>query len=310
VLLHRPPGGRRPVELTEAGHAFLAHANALLARTLAARADLDAVERGERGRVAVATIQSIGARILPGTLARYRAAQPRVEVDVREATSVAWLLDAVETGTVDVGFTCLPVPDGPFAVRELLSDPYVLVVAADAGERVLGDLHGRRLLGVRGCKAELLIEQLLIGRGIVPSASERFDDNAMIQGLVAAGEGMAVVPRLTVDLADRRVTAHLVPEVPPRQVVAVTHRERLLGPAAGQLIEGVRDARQPLDHRRSIDRGAALRSAPRTPQAPLRPRSCRPRFMALRSNTDSLIDMAARVCAEHDELIAIAPPST
>src|SRR5919197_2660189 len=33
-----------------------------------------------------------------------------------------------------------------------------------------------------------------------------------------------------------------------------------------RVIESVRDARRPLDHRRSVDRGAALRSAPRTPQ--------------------------------------------
>jgi DNA-binding transcriptional LysR family regulator len=237
ALLVRPPGGRRPVELTEAGDALVAHADALLARALAARADMDSVVCGERGTVRIATIQSVGARILPDALARFRAAHPGVDVQIQEATSLQDLAGGVESGAVDVGFAALPTPPGPFSTRQLLQDPYVLVAPLGSKVKSLGDLRDRRLLGIRGCKNELLIEQYLRAKGIVPSACERFDDNALIQALVAAGEGVAVVPRLTVDPDDPRVAIQPVAELPPRQLTVITHSERRLPLATTRFIE-------------------------------------------------------------------------
>jgi DNA-binding transcriptional LysR family regulator len=121
--------------------------------------------------------------------------------------------------------------------RELLADPYVLVTPAGSDIHSLHDLDGRRLLGIRGCKNELLIEQHLMAEGIVPSACERFDDNALIQALAAAGEGVAVVPRLTVDPADPRIAIQPVPGLPPRHLTAITHSERRLPIATTRFIE-------------------------------------------------------------------------
>jgi molybdate transport repressor ModE-like protein len=236
-LFTRPPGGRRPVELTEAGEALFAHAEALLARARAARADVDSVVSGERGTVRVATIQSVGARLLPQVLAQFRAAHPAVNVEIQEARSIKQLADAVESGTVDLGFAALPTPAGPFLTRELMSDPYVLVTPARMDVRSLPDVHGRRLLGIRGCKNELLIEQYLLAEGIVPATVERFDDNALIQALVAAGEGVAIVPHLGIDPADKGIAIQPVPELPPRQLTVITHSERRLALATTRFIE-------------------------------------------------------------------------
>jgi DNA-binding transcriptional LysR family regulator len=236
-LFVRPRGGRRPVELTEAGEALVGHARAVLARTLAARADVESVVSGQRGSLGISTIQSVAARILPDAIARFRAAHPDVVVEIQEAMSLPELADAVESGAADIGFAALPTPPGPFMTRELLADPYVLVTPAGSDACSLHDLDGRRLLGIRGCKNELLIEQHLLADGIVPSACERFDDNALIQALVAADEGVAVVPCLTVDADDPRVAVHPVPELPPRQLTAITHSERRLPLTVTRFIE-------------------------------------------------------------------------
>src|SRR5918996_4364908 len=63
-LLERP-GGPRPVSLTEAGRLLLRHAEAIVARLDAARADLAALSAGEAGTLRVGTYQSIGQRIVP-----------------------------------------------------------------------------------------------------------------------------------------------------------------------------------------------------------------------------------------------------
>jgi DNA-binding transcriptional LysR family regulator len=236
-LFRRHPGGRRPVEMTDTGRLLLTHSRSLLARVQATQADVEALASGAQGRIAVATIQSIGARILPGALASYRSRRPQVEIEIREMGTVGPLLDAVEAGAVDVGFSALPVRDGPFDVRPLVSDPYVLAVSSGRRERSLSDLHRQRLLGIRGCEHDRLVEERLLAEGIMPASIDRFDDNGMIQALVRAGEGMAVVPALTIDERDPGLTVHVLAELPPRQLVAVLHEERQIGPAAAEFVE-------------------------------------------------------------------------
>ena len=78
------PGGPRPVSLTEAGEIVLRHADRLLARLGALRADLDQLVAGESGTIRVGTFQSAGARILPGVVREFRARWPEVRVEIRE----------------------------------------------------------------------------------------------------------------------------------------------------------------------------------------------------------------------------------
>jgi molybdate transport repressor ModE-like protein len=230
-VLRRHPGGRRPAELTETGRVLLAHGRPLLARVQAAQADLAGLALGEAGRVAVGTIQSFGAQILPGVLARYRAVHPGVDVEIRQSIDVDELFDGVESGELDLCFTVQPVAEGPFEARELFEDPFVLVTPAGAPERGLRDLAGKRLL--LSCAHERrAVEARLVADGIVAASYSRFDDNGMIQALVAAGEGIAVVPRLTVDRGDERVAVHSIPELPARSLVAVWHRDRQLSQSA------------------------------------------------------------------------------
>jgi DNA-binding transcriptional LysR family regulator len=70
------------------------------------------------------------------------------------------------------------------------------------------------LLAIRGTPDDPLLEQQLVARRIAPVAIERFDDNAIIRSLVLAGEGVAVVPRLTIDLATTALVAHSLHDIP------------------------------------------------------------------------------------------------
>ena len=242
ALLTRPPGGRRPPELTDAGRVVLAHARPLLARVKAAQADVASLAGGGLGALTVLTFQSFGARLLPSVLRAFRARCPSVEVRIEEGLDAARLLGAVESGEVDVSFASLPLPEGPFAARELCDDPYMLVTTADGGERGLDDLDGRRLLGIRGCAQYRYVELQLLARGVSPGSITRFDNNAIIQALVAAGEGVAIVPELVIDPADRRIAVRPLPELPARRLIAVWHRERRLSTAAREFVEAAAEA--------------------------------------------------------------------
>jgi DNA-binding transcriptional LysR family regulator len=95
-LLTRHPGGRRPLELTPAGTLMLGHARAVLARISTTAADLNSLASGETARLAVYTVPSFGARILPAILGRFRDRQAGVHVSIAQALALSAVTAAVK----------------------------------------------------------------------------------------------------------------------------------------------------------------------------------------------------------------------
>ena len=92
------PGGPRPVSLTEAGQLLLRHAEAIVARLDAAEADFRALSEGESGTLRIGTYQSVGNKILPTLLRRFREQWPDVEIKLSESANDRELLDFVAEG--------------------------------------------------------------------------------------------------------------------------------------------------------------------------------------------------------------------
>ena len=99
-----------------------------------------------------------------------------------------------------------------------------------------------RLLGIRGCPQYRLVELEMLARGVAPESISRFDNNAIIQALAAAGEGVAIVPELVIDADDPRIAIHPLAELPARRLIAVWHRERTLSDAAREFVEATAEA--------------------------------------------------------------------
>ena len=71
------------------------------------------------------------------------------------------------------------------------------------------------------------VEERLRHAGRDPHIAFRSDDNGTVQGLVAAGVGIAIVPRLTVDETDDAIrVVDLADRVPPRLIGLAWHRDR------------------------------------------------------------------------------------
>jgi DNA-binding transcriptional LysR family regulator len=239
-LFHRP-GGPRRVEPTEAGLLLLRHADAIVAQLDAARADMAALAEGEAGTLRVGIYQSVGARLLPALVRRFRAQWPRVGIRVREESAAQDLLRLLEHGELDLTFAELPVRDGPFEWAELLQDPYVLLVSAKSELASLESAPSLRevaklpLIGRRSTDEP---ERFLAGRVPGLNVVFRTDDNGTLGALVAEGLGSAIEPRLVVDPRDRAVT--MLPfgsRIPPRTLVLVWHRDRYRSQAAHAFVE-------------------------------------------------------------------------
>ena len=238
------PGGPRPVSLTEAGELLLRHADAIAARLQAAQADLAALDAGDAGPLRIGTYQSVGARVLPELLREFSVDWPQVEVTLQESADDRELLAMVERGDLDLSFAVLPLDPGPCESAELLRDPYVLVVPAGSPlasrDRVptLRELVEHPVISHRTCRTTKHVEDRLRQAGREPHIAFRTDDNGTVQGLVAAGVGIAIVPPLTVDETDPTVeVVDLGERVPPRLVGIAWHRDRRRTRAAEAFVE-------------------------------------------------------------------------
>jgi len=237
------PGGPRAISMTEAGELLLRHAEAIVNRLDAARADMAALRAGETGTLRVATYQSISARVLPIVMRRFMGTWPGIAFELSEPSNDDTLYRGIESGAIDLGFCSLPVPEGPFDAIELLTDPHVLLVSSDSpfasrASLSLSDLGETALIGSNQCSSAAVVEGALREQGIPLDYAFRSDDNTTLQGLVAARFGVALMPLLAIQPGDDRVKViALDPPVPTRRLAVVWHRDRHRSPAARAFVE-------------------------------------------------------------------------
>jgi molybdate transport repressor ModE-like protein len=231
--------GGRETRLTQAGEALVRHADGILAGLAAAEEEVAAIAGLRAGRVRLVSFPSGTSTLVPAAVAALRAAHPGTEVSLVEAQPPR-SVEMLRAGDCDIAlafrYEDLPVPAeegwADLVVRPLLSDPLVAVVpsghplavrgeslAGPAGpvDLALADLAGERWIG--GCpRCRRHLVELCERDGFTPRIDFATDDYPAVVGLVAAGLGVAVLPRLAL----RAVRTHgveLVP-LPPR-----AHRE-------------------------------------------------------------------------------------
>jgi DNA-binding transcriptional LysR family regulator len=203
--------GRR-LALTSAGECLLPHAEKVMFEVEQARARVQEVRGLRRGRLSIGVLPSAAAKLLPKFLAEFRHQHPGVEVLLREENDSMEFEQLVHDGQLDLAIVRLPVRRRTdLEVEFLVREP--MVVVAPPGHR-LGD---RRSVAL----AELANEPFVTmkpGHGLRESL-ERFCRQAgfdphivfeanhlgSVMGLVLAGLGITVVPRMAAGQEGRRV---------------------------------------------------------------------------------------------------------
>ena len=205
--------GRR-VELTPAGTGLAARAEPVLALLEEAAAAL-AAERAElAGELRIGAFPTAVRTLLPGALVALGSAHPRLELLVTELDP-AHVPDALRTGALDIAlvheYDYVPAePDPALELRPLLAETIFLASAQPLPAQPLRaqPLPGRPEDAVRQCAAlpwiaaspgtlcQLMAERLCQAAGFSPRVRHRADDFATVLALVAAGQGVALVPEL------------------------------------------------------------------------------------------------------------------
>jgi len=121
---------------------------------------------------------------------------------------------------------------------------YVLVVPAGSplasAKRppTLKEIVLQPVVGFNHCSAMDHVESQLASTGRAPNIVFRSDNNGTVQGLVGAGVGVAVSPRLTVDEDDPSIEViDLQGRVPARVIGLVWHSDRHRSAAAEAFVE-------------------------------------------------------------------------
>jgi DNA-binding transcriptional LysR family regulator len=235
--------GTRPLALTRAGEILLAHADSVIARMRAAQADLAALDGNGVAALRVGATGDLLARLVPSLLRVYGSA-----VTLHEMSDVRTLLATLVRGELDLALAETPLPKGPLDAAPLCVDPFVVVVQAGAPlaarRRPVEGQDLARLPLVAHAPTRAHVESELRTHGIEPRFVLQADSGAAVQGLVAAGLGAAVLPRLATD--DRRAETdvlELAPEtIAPRTVAAVWSRLQPLRVDAAAFVDAARSA--------------------------------------------------------------------
>jgi DNA-binding transcriptional LysR family regulator len=249
TLVVRDRQGIRP---TAAGATLVEHAETIFAQIDAAETDLAAVLGVRIGRLRMASFPSAGATLMPLAIATFREAHPDVSLTLAEGEPEE-IAPRLRAGEFDLAllFEFPGVRERPGAgLRSvgLLEDPmHVALPAAhplaDKRALTLADLRDEDWVQTSASSpcARHVVRSCL-GAGFEPRVTFESDDYETVQGLVAAGVGVALIPRLALTrLRPEIVVRELAPRSPERKVVAATTAGAGVAPAAWTMIRVLSD---------------------------------------------------------------------
>ena len=223
----------RPVRLTDAGEALVRHGHAVIEELAAAEAELEAIAALETGRLRLGAFSSAGATLVVQALATFRRRFPGIEVTILEGGPDR-LVGDVRSGDLDLAvvfdFPMLGVTrDDGIEGCHLLDDPNDLLVHPEhrlARRRrvTFADLRDEDwLLPTFGpdSPTQKLFTAACTAAGYEPKVAFRVNDCEMTQALVAAGVGIAFLPRLALHPIHPGVAVKAVEGSGARRVLAV-----------------------------------------------------------------------------------------
>ncbi|MFI5003899.1 MAG: LysR family transcriptional regulator [Solirubrobacterales bacterium] len=250
TLLERGPRG---VRLTGAGRTLVEHAEGILARLEAAEEELAALAGLRGGQLRMASFPTAGATLMPVAIAAFRASYPEVELTLGEGEPEE-IAPRLRAGEFDLALLFeFGEAEENLKRVELLEDPMYLALPRGhplAGKRALRleDLHGQAWVQtsssspcarhvVRSCHAA----------GFEPNVAFESDDYQTVQGLVAAGVGVALIPELALSVIREDIVVRaLSPHPPVRRVIAAlpgrTGANTRLTPAASAMLRILEEA--------------------------------------------------------------------
>ncbi|RVU28447.1 LysR family transcriptional regulator [Streptomyces antnestii] len=273
----------RGLKLTDAGDVLATHAEGILGSIAAAHEQMKAITRLRAGRIRICGFPSANATLLPAAVARITEDHPGVRVELLEEEPPL-SLTALARGDCDIAlaFSYEDSEDnegnggnggngdnGHNAERQqgggdlievpLLDDPLMLLMPADhpLARRRTVELREfadeRWIAGCNRCRGHFVAA--CADAGFEPDIAFTTDDNLAVQGLVAAGTGVALMPGMVLSfMCHPKVAGRPVVPADHRRVSAFTPAGHQKVPATRLMLEALQEAAgelRPLKPRRA-----------------------------------------------------------
>ena len=243
----------RGIQLTDAGEALVRHADAILTRLCDAEAELEAIAGLRGGRLRIASFSTAGSALVPKAISLFSGRHPGVELSLVEADPEE-SVPKLKSGEIDLALIFEPngiteEQETGLELKHLLEDAFSVALKKNhplaSKERLrLKDLSGEAFVQPTGnCPCSDLVTLACSANGFTPRVAFQSDDYLVIQGLVATGVGVALIPDLA--LAAQRddiVIRPIAPKPPVRQILAATLPHR--SPATAAMLDILREVAQ------------------------------------------------------------------
>ncbi|MEW1807804.1 LysR family transcriptional regulator [Pseudarthrobacter sp. NPDC080039] len=239
VLIERHPRG---VVLTEAGRALLHYADDIDRTVEAARAEMGEFAGLRRGQLRLGTFPTGGASLMPDVVLAFRARHPEVAVTVVSARRDG-LLERLRRREIELtllwDYPWQQIEDPDLALVRLTNDPTVLLVPrehpiAKLGSVRIGALSDQEWVVRDEHPVADVLSRVCRDAGFEPRIAFAANDYQETQGMVAAGIGIALAPRLALTALRPDVVAVPLAGSPKRRILLAHLANRRLSPAAQQ----------------------------------------------------------------------------
>ncbi|MGP5068124.1 MULTISPECIES: LysR substrate-binding domain-containing protein [Psychrobacter] len=204
----------RPLKLTEAGEFFYDHAIQILAKSEKLKA-MTMRKANSDNSISIGFVSSILYGILPKIIAHFRTFYPNLEIKLQELNSWQQTQGLVD-GKIDVGFGRLLFEDA--SIRRMVLRQESLVVAVPINHTFIKE--GRTSINLIDLTSESLflyptsprpsfidyVLELFEARNLKVKYFTEVRELHVALGLVAAGEGLTIVPKTLEHLRDQEVS--------------------------------------------------------------------------------------------------------
>jgi DNA-binding transcriptional LysR family regulator len=225
----------RSVKLTDAGRAFMPHAQRVLTAVQEGTDAIEAVRHGEVGSIRIGASASIATYVLPAILKEFRDRRPGVHIHLSTGNSEE-IIERLTGGDIHLAI-CRLTQHPSVQATHLYNDDLSLVVApshpfAGREEVSVHDVaHEPFLFFERSASYHGLIYGMFLRMGVVPESVMELDSIETTKHMVEAGLGIAVLPIVSIskEVEDgrlRQVGIREMQQPPQREVGVHVIRER------------------------------------------------------------------------------------
>jgi DNA-binding transcriptional LysR family regulator len=185
---------KRRLHLSPAGELFLGYADELLRLSDQARTAVSG--DSPQGTLRIGSLESTVASRLPALLSRYHERYPRVHIELATGTNDA-LLESVASRKLEAAFVAECKPGGALEVLPAYQEQLTVIAAnSHSPIRRPRDVRGDTVIAFpTGCAYRRRLQGWLATENIVPERTLELASYHAIVSCVAAGTGVAFVPR-------------------------------------------------------------------------------------------------------------------